>query len=260
MGGSQLTTLPSGVFQSLGELTLLHLYQNLFSELPDSLFTGLSELAQLNLEENPGTPFTLSVHLERTDTSDLDAPGPATVVAALAEGAPFSMKIPLSVEGGTISTDTVVIKGGETTSAEFTVTQDTSSENTQVVAGPAPTVPAPYRGINVVADDTLNLFSSSDDGESDMALQVHGRAPGSDVYAPALSPKWTAGVRGPETWAVKRRWTGIDATPDIGCTGVAARCRPGVRARSAGARAWSRRGVEIAPSYPALSSRGWFPR
>ena len=122
MGGSQLTTLPSGAFENPGELTLLHLYQNLLSELPDSLFTGLSELAQLNLEENPGTPFTLSVHLERTDTSELDAPGPATVVVALAEGAPFSMRIPLSVEGDTISTDTVVIEGGQITSAEFTVT------------------------------------------------------------------------------------------------------------------------------------------
>ena len=169
MGDSQLTTLPSGAFENLGELTLLHLYQNLLSELPDSLFTGLSELANLNLDENPGTPFTLTVHLERTDTSDLDAPGPATLVAALAEGAPFSMRIPLSVDGGTISTDTVVIEGGQITSAEFTVTQDSSSEITRVIVGPAPAVPAPYRGIDVVADDTLTLFSSSGDGESDMA-------------------------------------------------------------------------------------------
>ena len=257
MGDSQLTTLPSGAFENLGELTLLHLYQNLLSELPDSLFTGLSELANLNLDKNPGTPFTLTVHLERTDTSDLDAPGPATLVAALAEGAPFSMRIPLSVDGGTISTDTVVIEGGQITSAEFTVTQDSSSEITRVIVGPAPAVPAPYRGIDVVADDTLTLFSSSGDGESDMASRVYGWAPGSDVSASALAPKWTAGS---ETWAVKPRWTGINATPGTGCTGAFVHCRPGAHARSAGVRAWSRRGVGIAPSDPALSSRGWFLR
>ena len=181
MGHAELGSLPSAPFATLGELNILYLYQNQLSELPEDMFTGLSELEELELRENLGTPFTLSVHLERTDTTDLDAPGPAKVVAAIAEGAPFSMKIPLSVEGGTISTDTVVIERGESTSAEFTVTMDSESDSgTVVTAGPAPDIPDDLHGIEVAADDTLRLFQSGDDssdGHPEPPEGVHGRSP-----------------------------------------------------------------------------------
>ena len=263
MGHAELGSLPSAPFATLGELNILYLYQNQLSELPEDMFTGLSELEELELRENPGTPFTLSVHLERTDTTDLDAPGPAKVVAALAEGAPFSMKIPLSVEGGTISTDTVVIERGENTSAEFTVTMDSESDSgTVVTAGPAPEIPDDLHGIEVAADDTLHLFQSGDDssdGHPEPPEGVHGRSPNPGSPERSIVPGgWTEELTGADLPVIRPRWTGTDGTPRTGCTADAARCIPGARARSTGARAWSGPAAESAPSGPSRSSRGWF--
>ena len=57
------------------------------------MFEGLSSLQTLDLRGNPGAPFTLTLALVRTDTMDRAAPGPATVVAQLAQGAPFEMTV-----------------------------------------------------------------------------------------------------------------------------------------------------------------------
>ena len=262
MGDGELGSLPSRPFTNLSELTVLYIYQNQLSELPEDMFTGLSELERLELRANPGAPFTLSVELERTDTTDLDAPGPAKVVAALAEGAPFSMKIPLSVEGGTISTDTVVIERGENTSAEFTVTMDSESDSgTVVTAGPAPEIPDDLHGIEVAADDTLHLFQSGDDssdGHPEPPEGVHGRSPNPGSPERSIVPGgWTEELTGADLPVIRPRWTGTDGTPRTGCIAAAVRCRPDARARSTGVRAWSRPAAERAPSGPSRSSRGW---
>ncbi len=264
-GEGRIDSLPPGSFAALGDLSTLYLYQNQLSGLPEDMFTGLSRLKELNLQANPEAPFTLSVELERTDTTDLDAPGPAKVVATLAEGAPFAMKIPLSVEGGTTSVDTVVIKRGENTSAEFTVTQDSESDSgTVVTAGPAPDVPDDLHGIEVVADDTLQLFQSggdSSDGQPEPPEGVPGRSPNPGVRERSVvSPGWTEGLPGVDLQAIRPRWTGTDGISHTGCTAAAARCTPGVRARSASVRAWSRPAAERAPSGPSRSSRGWLRR
>ena len=190
IGENEVVTLAPRAFASLGELRHLHLFQNQLSELPSEVFVGLSKLKWLDLQENPGTPFTLSVHLERTDATDLAASGPAQVVVALAEGAPFTMKIPLSVEGGTLSADTAVIEAGKTRSAEFTVTMDSDSDSgTQVTVGPPPPVPSTVFGVGVVAADTVLLFATSSgvaDAETEVAVGGQGGGVSSDQSAAGL--------------------------------------------------------------------------
>ncbi len=164
LSDNQLATVPPGVFSDLAAVTVLSMHQNELAELSDGMFAGLYELLSFNLVSNPGTPFTLNVGMARTDTADLAAPGPARVVLALAEGAPFRMRIPLSVEGGSLSTDVAVIERGQVESAEFTVTMSPGSQSgTVVVAGPAPPVPDSIVGVNLVAVDTLVLFTTTSD-------------------------------------------------------------------------------------------------
>ncbi len=190
MGKDELDVLPIGIFANLGELRVLYLADNELSELPEKAFTGLSELSKLHLEENPGTPFSLSVRLQRTDTTDLTAPGPATVVAILPEGAPYSMSIPISVNQGSASVDSVVIQRGRMVSREFTVTMNSGSQSgTDVVVGPAPPVPPALIGITALAADTLRLFATSgdaSDAEPGMAMRLEEPAPETGGLVPVL--------------------------------------------------------------------------
>jgi Leucine-rich repeat (LRR) protein len=188
LGQNQLQRLPPDVFSDLAALQALQLQDNRIPELAPGIFKGLSDLVEFNVENNPGAPFTLSVRLERKDTLDVSAPGPANVVATIAEGAPFTMTIPLSVLRGTISTETVVIERGQTTSAEFTVTLSSSSQTgTQVFAGPAPPVAQMIHGIDVVAADTLTLFTVSADAAG-AAPDMAGREGTGPPTAQAIPP------------------------------------------------------------------------
>ena len=135
MSNNQLTTLPAGVFNGLGNLT------------------------NLSLSDNPGTPFTLTLELVRTDSTDLNASAPARVTVKLAEGAPFDMSINLSIEGGGLSATTATIAAGETTSAEIIVTQ-TSNSPVTVRLGAAPVLPATFGGIEIATGAPLTLFGS----------------------------------------------------------------------------------------------------
>ena len=248
MSNNQLAGLPTGVFSGLGALRILTAHENNLAELPAGVFAGLSQLASVNLDLNPGTPFPLDVQLERTDTTDLAAPGPAQVVLSLAEGAPFSMRIPLSAEGGTLSTDTALILRGQATSAEFTVTMSSGSQSgTEVVIGPPPLVPFSMIGVHLVAADTLVLFTTSGDvsgAEPGMAPGTDGRPPAGSGAAPVM---WVAGLPGSAGWRLRRRSTGNGARSRTGCSAAGGRCTPDVRDGSAGAQAWSRRAAERAP-------------
>lgn len=246
---NQIANLPGGVFSNLTALKDLKLQSNNLAELPDSVFTGLSDLASLNLDFNPGTPFTLDVQLERTDTTDLAAPGPATVMLSLAEGAPFSMTIPLSVEGGSLSTTTAVIEQGKAASAEFTVTMSSgSTSGTEVVVGPAPLVPDAMIGVHLVAADTLLLFTTSGDLSGaepiEMSALTDGQAPVGNGATPVML---VAGLLGSAGWRLRPRSKDTDARSRTGCSAGAGRCTPAGRERSAGGRAWSTRAVERAP-------------
>ena len=202
LGANQLQRLPPDVFSDLAALQILHLHSNRIPELSPGIFKGLSDLVEFSAQDNPGAPFALSVRLERRDNSDLSASGPAKVVATIDEGAPFTMTIPLSVVRGTISTDTVVIERGQTTSAEFTVTLSSSSQTgAQVFAGPAPPVAPMIHGIDVVAADTLTLFTVSADAASAAPDMAEREGAGSPI-AQALPP---ASARSPRRRTVANR-------------------------------------------------------
>ena len=135
-----LTELPAGVFSDLVSLEFLGLGGNELTVLPAGVFSGLASLKELNLEDNPSSPFTLTVEVTRTDSGDATSPGPATLGFSVAEGAPFAMTIPLSVRGGTLSRPSASFVAGSTVGTEATLTFDGSGTGVSVAFGPVPTV------------------------------------------------------------------------------------------------------------------------
>ena len=180
---NRLTELPTGIFAGLGKLSLLalamnrlaelpvdafgnlrameylFLQENRLTELPERMFVGLSSLNQLSLEDNPGSPFGIPVEVSRTDNSNL-APGPAKVTVTTASGAPFTMRVPVSVRGGELSNESVVLRGGDARSGEVTVTLNPENGNrgTQVNPGPVPDPQYGFTGITLESGGPIVLF------------------------------------------------------------------------------------------------------
>ncbi len=138
--GNDLTALPEGVFSDLVSLRFLGLGANGLTVLPAGVFSGLASLRELNLADNPGSPFTLTVEVARTDGGDPTSPGPATLGFSVAEGAPFAMTIPLAARGGTLSSPSASFAAGATVGTEATLTFDGSGTGVSVALGPVPTV------------------------------------------------------------------------------------------------------------------------
>ena len=160
---NRLTELPAGIFSGLSRLNILDLYENALTELPEGVFSdlvslrflglgangltvlpagvfsGLASLGELDLGDNPGSPFTLTVEVTRTDGGDPTSPGPATLEFRVAEGAPFAMTIPLSVRGGTLSSPSASFAAGATVGTVGTLTFDGSGA-VSVAFGPVPNV------------------------------------------------------------------------------------------------------------------------
>ena len=120
LGGNRLSSLPAGLLADAPSLSRLDLGNNRLSELPAGFFRGASNLAELDLSGNPGAPFVLTMELTRTDAED-HAPGPATVAARVAEGAPFALSAGLLAEGAELSTDMAAIEAGDVSSAPIQV-------------------------------------------------------------------------------------------------------------------------------------------
>ena len=156
--GNSLRAIEVGAFNGLSNLISLSLDENRLTTLPVGIFSGLSKLERLDLRDNPGAPFTLTLELARTDTTNLKAAGPATVKMKLAEGAPFDMSIRLSVQGGTLSADIATLTVGQIESNPITVRQ-TGTALTTVRLGSVPTIPQGYRGIQMAVGTPLVLFS-----------------------------------------------------------------------------------------------------
>ena len=155
---TSLSALPAGVFSGLSGLTTLVIRDNSsLSALPAGVFSGLSNLNRLDLRGNPGSDFTLTLQLDRTDDADDTASGPATVVVKVEEGAPFDMTVGLSVTGGTLSSSSVTIAKGNTQSDDITVT---GTGQVTVSLGAAPALPANYRGIQTSVGSPLVLFKA----------------------------------------------------------------------------------------------------
>ena len=156
---NKLSELPTGLFAGLSSMEGLYLRDNQLTELPEGMFIGLANLSRLSLENNPGAPFTLAMQVERTDNKEPLAPGPGRVSVRMVDGAPFAMRIPLSVHGGGLAGGAAVLQPGDARSPEIAVTRTEGSQSgTQVTAGPAPRNPPGFTGITVVTTDPLILF------------------------------------------------------------------------------------------------------
>lgn len=167
LDGNSLTELGAGALGDLSRLRQLRLDGNRLAALPDGLFLGVRSLSELRLHDNPGTPFVLTLALARTDAA-VRAPGPATVVATVAEGTPFTMRQSVSAGNGELSTDEVVVLSANATSDPVTVTR-TGEGGVRVALDAAPRIPTRlcgddghpcFQGIATAAGPTLVLFKN----------------------------------------------------------------------------------------------------
>ena len=144
LDGNQLSELPEGLWEGLGRLPSLDLSGNRLSELPDGFFEGASNLSELDLSGNPGAPFTLRMDLMRTDAAD-HAPGPATVVAWIAEGVPFALSAGLLAEDAELSAGMAAIGAGGVSSTPIQVSLTEGGVARLSLSG-APEVPSEQCG------------------------------------------------------------------------------------------------------------------
>ena len=173
----------------LNNLITLKLRGNSISELPAGLFAGFADLETLDLDHNPGAPFAFTLELERTDTANRLAPGPAGVAVQLAEGAPFEMTAAFSVHNGSASVASLTIGAGDTASTPAQVTSPVgSSTATHVVLDHTTRIPGGFTGVDVRTGSPLVLFAESDGhfpvAEGDIPphiLQVGGPRPTLDL-------------------------------------------------------------------------------
>lgn len=169
ISGNKLTHLPADIFSGLARLEVVLAHYNRLSTLPANLLSGLGQLSWLQLHQNPGSPFPFVLRMERTDTTMLTAPGPATLVVAVDEGAPFDIEMTLSAPGATLSQSTVAIPTGATRSNSVIVTRNSGTQAAVTAyLGPVPDLPETstachyrgrcYTGIVLKAGDPIRLF------------------------------------------------------------------------------------------------------
>ena len=194
-----LRELPSGIFAGLGSLRTLRLDQNHFTELPAGVFANLANLENLRFSQHrldslPARAFAgtsglrlvdmrrrnsvipLTLHLRRVDSDDPQDEGPADVVAWVVAGAPAELRVPVSVQGGTVSATTLVVKAGDTISRPIEVKQDNgSTDPTYVTLGLPDFLPPKFQGMEPVAGEQLVLFAEADNHSpvARKAIQEH---------------------------------------------------------------------------------------
>ena len=166
LSGNALAELPGNAFAGLSGLWALRLNGNLLVELPAGLFEGVSGLRELQLQDNPGSPFILTLELARTDAEPW-APGPASVAARVAEGAPFALRSVLTASGEALPEGIALsVPAGAVAGEPATVPQ-----------GEAKLVLAQLDGAPPVPDDECEL----EDGSSLSCFQGIATAAGSPL-------------------------------------------------------------------------------
>ena len=116
ISGNELTALPEGVIDNLAKLERLYLHSNELTVLPDGLFENIAKLRRLTLNNNPGAPFIFHAELEQR--------GNNAVAVNFSQPIPLDSRIELEASGGTLSTTTVTVGAGGTSSEEVGVTPD----------------------------------------------------------------------------------------------------------------------------------------
>ena len=139
LGSNQLTSVPASAFASLTTLKKLDLGSNQLTTLPAGVFGGLTELTTLDLGNNAAA-LSLEVSL-------LTA-GEGQFKAAVREGAPFAIELPLTVSGGTIDggESTVTIPAGGVESDALGVTRTTADAVSVDIGTPLPAPPSGHTG------------------------------------------------------------------------------------------------------------------
>lgn len=167
LDGNALAELDGDVFRDLLALQRLRLDGNRLAELPDDVFHRVPHLVELQMQDNPGAPFALAMELVRRDGTNT-APGPATVVATVAHGAPFAMRAGVSATNGDLSRATLTVSPGATFSSSITVTQAADGKVRVGLDGP-PAIPTSvcgddshpcFRGLETAVGGTLALFTN----------------------------------------------------------------------------------------------------
>ena len=120
--GNVLTALAADAFGDLTALQTLNLISNRLTTIPDGLFAGLTQLTTVRLDGNAGSPFPLTVRLEKV--------GADQIKAVLPTGAPFDVTVPLSVSGpATIDAAQVTIATGAVESDPVTISRNAGTTN-----------------------------------------------------------------------------------------------------------------------------------
>lgn len=142
-------------------ISRLELQNNRIEAVPEDFFDGFTSPAcrqanmRLNLEGNPGSPFPMTLALERVDASPT-APGPASVVVRVREGAPWPIDVPLTVtRSGLPVMKRVTVENGATASEPFQVA---SGERVTLRFAEEPRIPGSYEGIQFALGEPLELF------------------------------------------------------------------------------------------------------
>ena len=103
---------------------------------------------------------------ERTDQSDPLAPGPARVVMWVPDGAPFALRMPVSVQRGSASAEWLSVAVGDTAGEALVVKRDAGrKEAVQLSFGPPPRLSQllnRYFGLEVVPEGQMALFAESE--------------------------------------------------------------------------------------------------
>ncbi|WP_423925905.1 leucine-rich repeat domain-containing protein [Candidatus Palauibacter sp.] len=158
--GNGLSALPPGIFGDLESLKDLSLGINALAELPPGVFRGLRNLELLDLRRNPGAPFPVALELARTDAGDALAPGPAAVALRVPSGAPHSIEVSVTVQGGAASGGSLAVAAGETAGVPLEVARPSGSPGpVHVSLGLAPAFPPEFKGLEAVAGEPLVLFA-----------------------------------------------------------------------------------------------------
>ena len=159
---NRIPELPPGVFDDLSNLTRLDLSINRLAELPREFFRALPRLGELHLDSNPGAPFPVALELDRSDTPDVLAPGPAQVVVRAPGGFPAALRLPVSVQRGTLSRAALDLPAGDTVSEAAEVRRTPGTSAAVHVQLGVPDAPREFYGLEFVAGDELVLFAASD--------------------------------------------------------------------------------------------------
>ena len=192
MGENELSSVPSGIFDQLSLLKKLRLDKNHFTSLPDGIFIGLTSLQTFFIGEqtdsngNAVPTLSLSLELEKVADGMFKAVAPA--------GAPYNIKIYLTLEDGVISggQDYITIPQGSVESGTATVTRSPSdSTNAVNVSIDRVSEPGNHTG-----------YSASYDTQALAVIPAVGGAPNSNSKIPAVTnllPNYPNPFN-PETW------------------------------------------------------------